>query len=143
VRCGFTLIEILAVVAIVAICLSIFRIIGSYRDSSIKDNVARSELALLNCTIEFFKSKNGFYPTCDAASVVENAKSLHMQMEPLMESAVGAHRWKVVNGMLVDPWNNPYVYRCKSKDSLAYILFSMGPNGHIDEEQLIDDIYSR
>jgi hypothetical protein len=59
------------------------------------------------------------------------------------DSFADRHKWSVLEGKILDPWGNPYVYRCKSEDDVLYKLFSMGPNKHIDEGELIDDIYSR
>jgi prepilin-type N-terminal cleavage/methylation domain-containing protein len=144
--CGFTLIEIFAVVAIVAVCLALFRVTFNYRSDSIKDNVVHEELTLLNCAIEAFKSATGSYPVC-AKSMNENAVELYRNLSLQQGDGPGFlstyHAWKVVDGKLVDPWGNPYVYRCPREDAVSYTLLSMGPNGHIDEKELIDDVYSR
>jgi general secretion pathway protein G len=140
---GFTLVEILAVVTIIAISIVLVRVVCNYRDRSIKENVAREELALLNCAIEIFKSENGYYPVCDSKSTDANAKGLFEKISAKINSLAGHHKWNIVDGKLMDPWNNPYSYRCASPDSASYILLSMGPNGYIDENELIDDIHSR
>ncbi|MDR1891254.1 MAG: type II secretion system protein GspG [Puniceicoccales bacterium] len=129
--------------AIVVLCFALFKIVHNYQDNDIKSNMAQEELALLNCAIEMFKSDNGFYPICASPSVDLNAKELYGKLSTKINSLAGYHKWKVVNDMLVDPWGNPYVYKCISKDAPTYILFSVGPNGYIDENELIDDIYSR
>jgi type II secretory pathway pseudopilin PulG len=129
--------------AIVAICFVLFRVAYGYRDESIKDNVAREELALLNCAIEVFKSENGHYPVCGSQSVNSNAKELYNRLSTKDGSFVESHRWKIFDGKIIDPWGNPYVYTCESQDAGSYVLFSMGPNKHIDEDELIDDIHSR
>jgi type II secretory pathway pseudopilin PulG len=140
---GFTVVEILAVMTIIAISVVLVRVIHDYRDRNIKENIAREELALLNCAIEIFKSESGAYPVCDLKSVDSNAKDLFGKISAKINSMAGHHKWNVVDGKLIDPWNNPYVYRCASTDSVSYVLLSMGPNGYVDENELIDDIYSR
>ncbi|MDR2737570.1 MAG: type II secretion system protein GspG [Puniceicoccales bacterium] len=140
---GFTLIEVLAVVTIIAISVVLVKVMYDYRDKNIKENVAREELALLNCAIEIFKSESGAYPVCESKSVDSNAKELFEKISTKINSLAGHHKWNVVDGKLVDPWNNPYIYRCASQDSVSYVLLSMGPNGYVDESELIDDIYSR
>ncbi|MDR2432212.1 MAG: type II secretion system protein GspG [Puniceicoccales bacterium] len=139
---GFTFLEIIAIIAII-ICSVLFKVIHNYRSDDIKSNVAQEELALLNCAIEMFKSDNAFYPTCTSPMVSSNAKELYGKLSTKINSLAGHHRWQVTEGMLIDPWGNPYVYKCDSKDSPTYVLFSVGPNGHIDETEIIDDIYSR
>ncbi|MDR2629150.1 MAG: type II secretion system protein GspG [Puniceicoccales bacterium] len=140
---GFTLLETTAVIAIIIICFVLFKVIHNYRSDDIKSNMAQEELALLNCAIETFKSDNGFYPTCTSTTINSNAKELYGKLSTKISSFAGYHGWQVNEGMLIDPWGNPYVYKCDSKDSPTYVLFSVGPNGHIDGPEIIDDIYSR
>jgi prepilin-type N-terminal cleavage/methylation domain-containing protein len=140
---GFTLVEILAVIAIIAISFVLVKVVCNYRDSNIRESTAREELALLNCALEIFKSENASYPVCGSQSIDANAKNLFGEISSKISSLATQHKWRVVDGKLVDPWNHPYVYKCASPDSQAYVLFSMGPNGYVDEVELIDDIYSR
>ncbi|MDR1528486.1 MAG: type II secretion system protein GspG [Puniceicoccales bacterium] len=140
---GFTLLETIAVIAIIIICFVLFKVIHNYRSDDIKSNMVQEELALLNCAIEMFKSDNGFYPVCASPTVDLNAKELYGKLLTKINSFAGYHRWQVIEGMLIDPWGNPYVYKCNSKDSPTYVLFSVGPNGYIDGPEIIDDIYSR
>jgi prepilin-type N-terminal cleavage/methylation domain-containing protein len=141
--CGFTLLEVIASVAIMAICLILLRVAYGYRDGSIKDNIAREELALLNCAIEAYKSEKDHYPVCGSRFVNSNAKELYNELSTKDGSFIEGHGWKISDGKIIDPWGNPYVYTCESEDAGSYVLFSMGPNRHIDEYELIDDIRSR
>ncbi|MDR2778812.1 MAG: type II secretion system protein GspG [Puniceicoccales bacterium] len=140
---GFTLLEIIAVIAIIIVCFALFKVVYNYHSNDIKSNVVQEELALLNCAIEMFRSKNGFYPVCASPSVDLNAKELYGKLSTQINSVANYHKWQIANDMLIDPWGNPYVYKCTSRDAPTYVLFSVGPNGHVDETELIDDIYSR
>jgi hypothetical protein len=132
----------LALLAIVAVCASLFRVAYNYKSDTIKSNVVQEEMALLNCAIEIFKSENGFYPLCEEMSVDASARELYSKLCEKVDSTAGMHRWNISDGKFCDPWNNPYIYVCSSRNS-DYRLFSMGPNGRIDRGELIDDIYSR
>ncbi|MDR1414054.1 MAG: type II secretion system protein GspG [Puniceicoccales bacterium] len=140
---GFTLLEISASVIIIMICIVLFKVVYNYRESSIKSNVTHEELALLNCAVEIFKSENGFYPVCDLKSVDMNARELYGKISAKVESFESNHKWNISDSRIIDPWGNPYVYMCTSKDAISYVLFSMGPNGTVDANELIDDIHSR
>ncbi|MDR1401436.1 MAG: type II secretion system protein GspG [Puniceicoccales bacterium] len=140
---GFTLLEIFASVVIVMICMVLFKVVYSYKEDSIKLNVVQEELALLNCAVEIFKSENEFYPVCGAKSIDLNAKDLYEKISTKADFFGKNHKWNISDGRIIDPWGNPYVYVCSSKDAVSYVLFSMGPNGKIDESKLIDDIHSR
>ncbi|MDR1173682.1 MAG: type II secretion system protein GspG [Puniceicoccales bacterium] len=140
---GFTLLETIAVTAIIIICFVLLKVVYNYRSDEIKANMVQEELALLNCAIEMFKSDDGFYPICASPTVELNAKDLYAKLSTKINSFADSHRWRVIEGMLIDPWGNPYVYRYDSKDSSTYALLSVGPNGHIDGPEIIDDVYSR
>ena len=140
---AFTLVECIAIIAILATCGILTKVALSYRTDSIKLNIAKQELALLNCAIEAYKSKTGNYPIAKSTSYVENAATLYSSLSQILTNLSGSHVWTLEDGKLVDPWGNYYFYKCDGPDSVVYVLFSFGPNGHIDEGELIDDIYSR
>ncbi|MDR1595338.1 MAG: type II secretion system protein GspG [Puniceicoccales bacterium] len=142
-RRGFTFLELSSTILIIVVCVVLFRVVYSYRSDSIKDNMTKEELALLNCVIEDFKSRNGSYPVCASQMVASNAKELYKNLEQQINAANGGHKWRISDNMIMDPWGNPYAYRCLSSSSTSYKLLSMGQNGHIDEPYWVDDIHSR
>jgi general secretion pathway protein G len=141
-RGGFTLVEMISLLAIVAICAALLRVAHNYKSNSIKSNIVQEEMALLNCAIEIFKSENGFYPFCKSMSVDASARELYDKLSEKIDGTGVMHKWNVSEGKLCDPWNNPYIYVCSSR-GVDYKLFSMGPNGRVDLDGMTDDIYSR
>lgn len=139
---GMTLLEVMSVIAIIAICLVLFSVIHNYRENNIKDNLAKAELAMLNCHLETYKLQNGDYPMANSDSVINNAHILYQALSEKIETFFNDHKWTIEYDCLIDPWGRPYVYKYNNSTN-AYILLSTGPNRTVDADKLIDDVYSR
>ena len=140
---GFSIIEVLCALGIMMVLLIVFFRIYSHRDNEIKCQVAKEELSLLNCALEYYYTANGTYPSGNQQSIEKNAVSLYDALSKASENFLLQHSWKLAGEKVMDPWGRPYVYKFSGKQGDNYLLFSVGPNGHIDESDLIDDIYSR
>jgi type II secretory pathway pseudopilin PulG len=121
----------------------VFFRIYAHRNDDIKYQVVHEELALLNCALENYRTLYGTYPTGNDQSVDQNAASMYSVLANDRRNFLDGHKWKLLANKILDPWGRPYIYKCSGKSEDAYILLSMGPNGCIDEQELIDDVYSR
>lgn len=147
---AFTLIELLTVIAVLAILAGL--IIGAGRRASETGKIARTqaELAALGAALEGYKRQYGDYPrTADAAQLLQ---ALVGKLDPLMRDLHPDGRVQLdvalftydppadpeenANVRLVDPWGQPYVYIYKKQMSPwgrpDYVLVSAGPDGRID-----------
>jgi general secretion pathway protein G len=92
-RPGFTLMEVLVVVAILVVLAGIGIGVFYYLDSS-KDRVALIQIRNLESAVEGYKALHGQYPeSLQVMTVPENDKPAPLAAQHLM-----------------DPWNRPYVY---------------------------------
>lgn len=151
-RRAFTLIELLAVLAIVAILTGL--VLGSGRRASDAAKIARAkgELAALAAGLESYQRQQGDYPrTDDNATLVQ---SLLGRLAPAGASLVPAGRmsietarfsfalraqaetetdpWTNPAANVVDPWGQPYRYAYKTATpwtNPSFILYSIGPDG--------------
>lgn len=139
---GLTLLEVMSVIAIIAICLVLFSVTYDYRENNIKNNLVRAELAILNCHLETYKLQTNDYPTTNSDSIINNAHILYHTLSEKIEPFFYDHKWTIKDDCLIDPWGRPYVYKYNN-GSRSYLLLSTGPNGTIDIDKLIDDVYSR
>lgn len=139
---GMTLLEVMSVITIIAICLVLFSVIHNYRENNIKDNLTKAELAMLNCHLETYKLQHGDYPIANSDSVISNAHILYQALSEKIETFSHDHKWTIEHDCLIDPWGRPYVYKYNNSTN-AYILLSTGPNRTVDADKLIDDVYSR
>lgn len=133
---GFTLIEVLVVIAVVAVLAAItLSISGGAREKAAQDR-ARSELAVLSTALERYRAVYGSYPQ-DEQNPVALFQALSGTRTPSgaiddrapFITAAGL----VLNDTadaIVDPWNQPYGYvPFSSGVRQGFRLYSVGPDG--------------
>jgi general secretion pathway protein G len=124
---GFTLLEIMIVVTIIAILMgaAIYKLTGNIEYA--KHEAVASDVQAIGTQLKLYESMNGFFPTTDqglSALVVQPAT------DPKPS------RWfQLFKEMPKDPWHYNYIYRCPgTKNPASYDLFSAGPD-HIPDNQ--------
>ena len=119
---GFTLIEIMVVVAILAILAGIIipRIMS--RPEEAKKTRAQVDIKSLEGTLNLYKLDNGFYPTTDQGLEALVKKP---EMAPLPRKwKEGGYLSRVPN----DPWGRPYQYLSPGAHG-NFDLYSLGADG--------------
>ena len=121
---GFTLLELLVVVTILAILAAIVapRIIGRTNDAKVSE--AKVQIRDFETALKLYKLDNGFYPTSDQGlEALINA--------PTGDPAPKNYRqggYMEQKKIALDPWGNPYVYICPGQHG-DYDLSSLGADG--------------
>ena len=131
-RRGFTLIEIMVVVIILATLASTVIITMSKKPEEAKVTKAKSDIGTFETVLETFRLEMGRYPT-------EEEGLQALVKEPESEDA---DRWKgpYIKRVIKDPWGNPYVYKCPGDHNTnGYDLFSFGPDGQSGGDDDIDN----
>ena len=123
-RAGFTLIEILVVIAVISILAAlvapnVFRNVGAAKDAA-----ARAQIEMLGAALDSYRLDNGRYPTTqqglDALWIMPTA-------EPRPSNWRGPYLRKQVP---LDPWGNPYLFVSPGAVHLTgYDLTSYGADG--------------
>lgn len=133
---GFTLIEILVVIAVVSILASlvspmVFRNVGDAKTST-----ARAQIEIFALALDSFRLDNDRYPTTE-----EGLSALRQSPDgPISSSWRGPYLRKEVP---TDPWNRPYVYRSPGTvNPGSYDLLSLGRDGEEGGEGEDADIES-
>jgi general secretion pathway protein G len=141
---AFTLLELLVVIAVVAILSGIVLGFGRRAAESGRNARARAELAALSAALESYKLAYGDYPRTNLPARL--LQSLLGQRGPGDQATSGMPLIELARFTasgtadplasdateLLDPWGNPFRYAYKSQlpwTNPAYVLYSAGPDG--------------
>jgi len=127
---GFTLIEIMVVIAIIAglVAMVAPNIIGEAGSARIK--TAKAEISTISSALDMYKLDNYSYPKNDEG------------IEALVKKPASAKNWRK-GGYLkktpVDPWGNEYLYYSENG---GFEIISLGADGEEGGEEDAADISS-
>jgi general secretion pathway protein G len=133
---AFTLLELLAVIALLAILSGLVLGVGRRAVESGRIARARAELAAIGAALETYSRTYGDYPrTDDAAQLL---RALLGRRGPASNAAINGRallepaKFTITNDRLVDPWGQPYRYNYKRPGDAwtnpAFVLYSCGPD---------------
>lgn len=119
---GFTLMEILIVVAIIGLIASLIvpNIIGRYEKS--KEEIAKAQLEMLSSAIEAFRLDMGRYP--NSLDELINGNDPNWRGPYLAKKQIPK-----------DPWGKDYQYKYPGEHG-RYDLYSLGPDGQLNEKSI-------
>ncbi len=115
---GFTLLELLVVLAILALIAAfagprVFNLLSGARS-----NAAKVQIENLATTLDLYRLETGHYPSEDEglSALVERPAGTEIWNGPYLTKADG----------LIDPWGNPYRYRMPPENAQDYDLYTLG-----------------
>ena len=122
---GFTLLEIMIVVSIIAVLLSlaIYKLKGNLETS--KMVAVQADVRAISTQLKLYESMNGFMPTTE-----QGLQALVTQPS----SEPQPTRWtQLLDSIPQDPWHDNYIYYNPGrKHPESYDLFSAGPDRRPD-----------
>lgn len=118
---GFTLIEMLVVVAIIATLAAIIAPNVMNRASEARMTANKTNIRQIEGALQRYKLDNYFYPAADQG------------LEALVERPVGSpepKNWKsaYLPRLPLDPWKNPYYYTYPGENG-EFDIYSLGSDG--------------
>lgn len=127
---GFTLLEILVVIAILGLLIGLVAPAALRQLGSARASVARQSIERLTSVLDLYKLDVGSYPSTTDG------------LDALLEKPTDVSGW---NGPYLkgsqkplDPWNHAYVYRFpSSRNGRDYDLCSHGPSGDATGDAMI------
>ena len=129
-RRGFTLLEIMLVVMIIALLagIAIVKMGGALDEAG--DATAKAQINNLSVALLSYRAKGGNYPSSEQGLKALMARP---QSEPVPRA------WtSLLQSLPKDPWNHDYVYEFPGRHNTeSYDIYSMGRNGKPGDE---DDI---
>ena len=129
-RGGFTLVELLLVLVILATLAAIVVPNLAGRGEQARQTAARTEISTIGSALNVFEVDMGYYPsTADGLDV-------------LLDEPAGGDNWRGpyldLEEIPLDPWGNEYVYEYPARiRRYGFDLYSVGPDGRPGTE---DDI---
>src|SRR5690349_21727626 len=119
---GFTLLELLVVLAILGLLVGLVAPAALRQLGSAKEKIAHQSIERLATVLDMFKLDVGRYPSTEQG------------LQALITPPTGATHWNgpYLKGEKVpeDPWGRPFVYRSPSqRPGHEYDLLSLGPTG--------------
>lgn len=123
-RAGFTLLELVIVVAIIAVLASVVAPNLVRHASDAKVQAARSQIEMLGLALEAYHLDIDDYPTSEEGLQV-------LRIPPVDEERARLWRGPYIKREIpVDPWGRPYVYRYPGVlDSTSFELLTVGRDG--------------
>ncbi len=129
---GFTMIEIMVVVAIIAVLAVMIIPQVTGRDDQAKVTRAKQDIRALSAALELYKLDNHRFPTTE-----EGLKALVTAPPSAKNWAQGGY----VKILRDDPWGSPYLYLSPASNA-PYELISYGADGNEGGEGYDKDVSS-
>jgi general secretion pathway protein G len=128
---GFTLVELMLVLVILAILAGLVLPKFAGRQEQARETAAVTQIATFNTALGAYEVDTGSYPSTQAGlrALVAQPADVSGWRGPYLESDIP-----------LDPWNHPYVYEYPGKlNPSGYDIISMGQDGQLGTA---DDIHN-
>ncbi len=131
---GLTLVEMIVVLAIIALIAAIIvpSVIG--RPDQARVTVAQTDLKSISAALKIYRLDNGDYPST-AQGLAALVKKPSGEPAPRNWNPSG-----YLDSVPVDPWGNPYSYKSPGDSGAGFELSSTGKDGKPGGEGLAADI---
>ena len=126
---AFSLIEMTAVLALMAVLAGIVTVNVRHHLIAGKQSAAKTEIGTICDALEAFYSQYGRYPTNEEGLAILTQRT-DKQPEPLLKQSP------------TDPWGHPYQYNQPGRNGDPYEIVCFGADGHEGGEGADADIYS-
>ena len=134
---GLTLVEMIVVLAIIALVAALIvpNVIG--RPDEARVTVARTDLKTIAAALKMYRLDNGDYPTTQQglAALAERPTAAPVPSGYASEGYLPQ--------VPMDPWERPYVYKNPSDTGTGFDLMSLGKDGEPGGEGLDADLTER
>jgi len=121
VKRGFSLIELLLVLVIIAVLAALVVPQFAGRSEQARITAAKADLSTIGTSLSTFEIDTGRFPNTDEG------------LDALVEEPASVNNWQgsyLTKGLPKDPWGNEYVYEYPgTHNTNGFDLYSLGPDG--------------
>jgi general secretion pathway protein G len=135
---GFTLIEVLVVLAIISILAGIVTLNIVNRPGEARVAAARTQLVALKSAVNLYRTDNGTVPTMQQGLAALIAKP----STPPIPPNYPIEGYLDTRLLPVDPWKNDYIYLVPGRRGEAFEIISYGSDGQPEGEGDAADLSS-
>jgi len=122
---GFTLLEVLVAIAIIAILATIVGVNVANRPGEARITAATAQIRTFQSALQIYKMDNGAYPTQQQGL---QALCVPTDVDPVPEKfPEEGYLQSMV--LPVDPWKNPYIYLSPGSHGEPYEIITYGADG--------------
>lgn len=132
---GFTLVELMAVLLIVALLAGVAARNFMGTTEKAKVTTTKATLKMLHGAVNMFKLDTGRYPT-------EEMGLLELLEEPADVSGWAPGGYLETTQVPLDAWRNEYVYQLNPESGKPFVIISYGADGREGGEDYDADLYS-
>ena len=135
-RAGFTLIEVLVVITVIAILASLVSPMVFQNVGDAKETAARAQIEIFALALDSYRLDNDQYPSTDLGLA-------SLRVQPAGDAARGWRGPYLRKDVPLDPWRRPYIYRSPGfANPASYDLLSLGRDGLDGGEGEDEDVTS-
>lgn len=132
---GFTLVEMIAVIMLLALVMGLVGFAAVNQISSGKQKTAKAQISLFEMALSSYRMDTGTYPSTEQGLEALRQKPA---IPPVPDNWRGPYLSKAVP---LDPWKHPYLYFNPGKNSTdGYDLYSLGADAKEGGEGENEDI---
>jgi general secretion pathway protein G len=126
-RRGFTLVELLVVMAVILILMSMIVGVAIFANAKATRSRATAELQEFQNALQSYRIETGEYPP---------AGQFRQAVYPRLPKDIQSRVDKRSRSILQDPWKRQYIYQFDENQPETYVLYSKGPKDTIDTDDL-------
>jgi general secretion pathway protein G len=129
---GFTLLELLVVLAILGLLIGLVAPAVLHQLSGAKDKIAKQSIERLAGVLDLYELDVGSYPASDQGlqALISKPSDVTNWNGPYLKG----------EGLPNDPWGHPFQYRSPSaRQNHPYDLYSLGPDGKGQSETIMNE----
>ncbi len=126
---AYTLIELLAVIAVIAVLIAIFVPVAQKAVHNMKLKQVRADITRIEAAVELYKKDYGSYPSARSATIESSLYANCFPATTTLETYIKFPEGRTSDSVFLDPWFMPYRYTSPGANNTSFVdIASAGPD---------------